>query len=103
MGGNPLDYVGEDIGNMAMGLLGGAIGRRMQRAMTEKVLPAVQARQQAALRNQQELAQRYPDLCYCLADKVIFLAGGSRVAPMANLSGMTPQQVDQLVAGLRDG
>ncbi len=103
MGGNPLDYLGDGIAGAASGLLGRAIGRRVQRAMTEKVLPAMQAKQQAALRNQQELAQRYPDLCYCLSDKVMFLAGGSRVAPMASLSGMTPQQIDELVASLRDG
>jgi hypothetical protein len=103
MGGNPLDYLGDGIAGAASGLLGRAIGRRVQRAMTEKVLPAVQAKQQAALRNQQELAQKYPDLCYCLKDKVMFLAGGTQVAPMASFSGMTPQQVDQVVAGLRDG
>jgi hypothetical protein len=103
MGGNPLDNIGDDIAGVAMGLVGRAIGRRVQKAMTERVLPAVQARQQAALRSQQELAQRYPDLRACMTDKVIFLAGGSRVAPMGNLSGMTPQQVDQLVASLRDG
>jgi hypothetical protein len=102
MGGNPLDYLGDGIAGAASGLLGRAIGRRLQRAMTERVVPAVQARQQAALRNQQELAERYPDLCACLTDRVFFLAGGSRVAPMASLSGMTPQQVDELVASLRD-
>ncbi len=102
-GGSPLDYLGDGIAGAASGLLGRAIGRRVQRAMSEKVMPAMQARQQAALRNQQELAQRYPDLCACLTDKVFFLAGGSRVAPMASLSGMTPQQVDELVASLRDG
>jgi hypothetical protein len=102
VGGNPLDNLGDDIAGVAMGLVGRAIGRRVQRAMTERVLPAVQARQQAALRGQQEMAQKYPDLCACLTDKVFFLAGGSRVAPMGSLSGMTPQQVDELVASLRD-
>jgi hypothetical protein len=103
MGGNPLDYLGDGIAGAASGLLGRAIGRRVQKAMTEKVLPAVQARQQAALRSQQELAQRYPELRYCLTDKVIFMAGSSRVAPLGSLSGKTPQQVDELVASLRDG
>jgi hypothetical protein len=103
LGGNPLDYLGDGIAGAASGLLGRAIGRRVQRAMTEKVLPAVQARAQAAGRNQQELAQRHPDLCACLTDKVFFLAGGTRVAPMSSLRGMTPQQVDELVASLRDG
>jgi hypothetical protein len=103
MGGNPLDYLGDGIAGAASGLLGRAIGRRVQKAMTEKVLPAMQAKQQAAMQNQQQLAQKYPDLCACLSDKVFFLAGGSRVAPMGSLRGMTPQQVDALVASLRDG
>jgi len=103
IGGSPMDDLGDDIAGVAMGLVGRAIGRRVQRAMTERVLPAVTARQQEMARSQQELAQKYPDLCACLTDKVIFLAGGSRVAPLTGLSGMTPQQVDALVASLRDG
>lgn len=102
-GSNPLDYLGEDIAGAAMGLVGRAIGRRVQRAMTERVLPAVQARQQAVMGNWQEIAQRHPDLCACLTDKVVFLAGGSRVAPMPNLGTVTVQQADELVASLRDG
>jgi hypothetical protein len=103
MGGSPLDNLGDDIGEAAMGLVGRALGRRLQRAMTERVVPAVQAKLQAATRSQQEIAQRHPDLCACLKDRVIFLAGGSRTAPMDSLKGMDPQQVDELVASLRDG
>ena len=107
MGGNPLDNLGEDIAgaaaSAAFGLVGRAIGRRVQRAMTERVVPAVQARQQAAMGNWQEIAQRHPDLRACLTDKVVFLAGGSRVAPLPNLGGVTVEQADQLVASLRDG
>ncbi len=101
--GNPLDNLGDDIAGAAMGLVGRAIGRRVQRAMTERVLPAMQARQQAATGAWQEIAQRYPDLCACLTDKVVFVAGGSRVAPMPNLGTVTVEQADQLVASLRDG
>jgi hypothetical protein len=103
MGGNPLDYVGDDIAGVAMGLVGRAIGRRVQKAMTERVLPAVQARQQAAQGAWQQIAQKYPDLCACLTDKVVFVIGGSRVAPMPNLGTVTVEQADQLVASLRDG
>jgi hypothetical protein len=103
MGGSPLDNLGDIAGGVAMGLVGRAIGRRVQRAMTERVVPAVQARQQAVTGNWQEIAQRHPDLCACLTDKVVFLAGGSRVAPLPNLGGVTVEQADQLVASLREG
>jgi hypothetical protein len=107
MGDSPLDALGEDIAgaaaSAAFGLVGRAIGRRVQRTMTERVLPAVQARQQASLGAWQEIAQRYPDLRACLTDKVAFLAGGSRVVPLPNLGAVTVEQADQLVASLRDG
>jgi hypothetical protein len=102
-GNNPLDYVGDDVAGLAMGLVGRAIGRRVQKAMTERVLPAVQARQQAAQGAWQEIAQQHPDLCACLTDKVVFVIGGSRVAPMPSLGTITVEQADQLVASLRDG
>ncbi len=100
--------VGDDIAGLAMGaagrFLGRAIGRRVERAMTEKILPAMQARGQQTLATQMAIAQRYPDLRACTADKVIFLAGGSRTAPMnsVNLSAVTLEQADALVASLRD-
>ncbi len=101
--------VGDDLAGLAMGaasrFLGRAIGRRLERAMTEKVLPTLQANRQQALATQVAIAQRYPDLRMCLTDKVIFLAGGSRTAPMdrVNFSTTTLDQADALVASLRDG
>jgi hypothetical protein len=84
--------------------IGRAIGRRMQRAYSERVLPAMAAKQEAVLREQIAIAERHPDLRACLTDKVIFLAGGSRVLPMASVTGMvTVEQSDALVARLRDG
>jgi hypothetical protein len=100
---------GDDIAGLAMGaasrFIGRAIGRRVERAMTEKILPAMQARGQQALATQTAIAQRYPDLRACITDKVIFLAGGSRTAPMGNVnfSTFTLDQADALVASLRDG
>jgi hypothetical protein len=100
---------GDDIAGLAMGaasrFIGRAIGRRVERAMTEKILPAMQARGQQALATQTAIAQRYPDLRACITDKVIFLAGGSRTAPMdkVNFSTFTLDQADALVASLRDG
>jgi hypothetical protein len=101
--------LGDNIAGLAMGaatgFIGRAIGRRVERAMSEKILPAMQARRQQALAAQTAIAQRYPDLRACMTDKVIFLAGGSRTMPMnnVNLSTVTLEQADALVAGLRDG
>jgi len=104
--GNPLDALGEDIAgaaiSAAMGLAARAISRRVDRAMTERVVPTVMARQQTVLQTQLEIAQRHPDLCACLTDKVMFLAGGSRVLPLPNLMTVTVEQADQMVAQLRD-
>jgi hypothetical protein len=84
--------------------IGGAIGRRVKRAYEERVVPAVAARQEAMLREQIAIAERYPDLRACLTDNVIFLAGGSRVVPMSSLSrGFTLEQADAVVAQLRNG
>jgi hypothetical protein len=103
---NPLDALGEDIAgaavSAAMGFAARAISRRVQQTMTEKVAPMV-ARQQTMLQTQIEIAQRHPDLCACETDRVIFLAGGSRVLPMPNLMTVTVEQADQMVAQLRDG
>lgn len=103
---------GDDIAGAAMGIAAGAaakfigrkIGRKVQAAMTERVLPAMAARQQDVLQTQIAIAERHPDLRACLTDKVIFLAGGSRVLPMPNLARpLTIDQADALVAQLRNG
>jgi hypothetical protein len=104
---NPLDALGEDIAGAAMsaaaGLIGRAIGRRVQRTMNERVMPTLAANRDTVLRAQLEIAERHPDLCACMTDKVIFLAGGSRVAPMPNLGTLTVEQADALVATLQNG
>jgi hypothetical protein len=105
MTSNPMDALGEDIAgaavSAAMGFAARAISRRVERAMTERVVPTVMARQQTVLQTQIEIAQRHPDLCACMTDQVIFLAGGSRVLPMPNLMTVTVEQADQMVAQLR--
>jgi len=84
--------------------IGRAIGRRVQRAYSERVIPAMAARQEAMLREQIAIAERHPDLRACLTDKVIFLAGGSRVLPMPSLAGgLTLERADAVVAQLRNG
>jgi len=96
----------------AMRAIGRKIGRRVQRAVTERVLPAVTermmpvvaGRQEGVLREQIAIAERHPDLRACLTDQVIFLAGGHRVLPMPSLTGgFTVEQSDAVVAQLRDG
>jgi hypothetical protein len=89
---------------------GRAISRRLKRAIDERVVPAMAARQEAMarqvgmLREQIAIAERHPDLRACLSDKVIFLAGGRRVLPMpTDLRGLTMAQADAIVAQLRNG
>jgi hypothetical protein len=100
--------LGDDLADVALTaasrFIGRAIGRRMQRTYNQQVPPTLAAKQEAMLRTQIEIAERHPDLRACLTDQVIFLAGGSRVLPMASVTGMvTLEQSDALVARLRDG
>jgi hypothetical protein len=54
------------------------------------------------LRERMAIAQRHPDLRACLNDQVVFLAGGTRVLPLASaLAVRTVEQSDALVAQLR--
>jgi hypothetical protein len=81
--------------------IGRRVGRRVQQAYTERVAPAMAARQDAVLREQVAIAERHPDVRACLTDNVIFLAGGDRVLPMPRLDTLTAEQADALVAQLR--
>jgi hypothetical protein len=83
--------------------IGRTIGRRVKSAYDDRVVPAVAAKQEAVLREQIAIAERYPDLRACLTDNVIFLAGGNRVLPMSSLRrGLTLEQADAAVAELRN-
>src|SRR5260370_6098623 len=98
--------VGDDLAGIAISaaarFVGRAIGRRVQRGY-EQAMPVLVARQEAVLRDQVAIAERHPDLRACVTDKVIFLAGGNRVAPMGDIMKITPEQADALVATLRTG
>jgi hypothetical protein len=91
--------------------VGRAISRRLKRAIDERVVPAMAARQEqmagrldGMLREQIAIAERHPDLRACLTDQVVFLAGGRRVVPMpSDLTGLTMAQADAIVAQLRNG
>jgi hypothetical protein len=81
--------------------IGRRIGRKAQQAYTERVAPAMNAHQDAMLRDQVTIAERHPDVRACLTDNVIFLAGGTRTLPMPRLDTLTVEQADALVAQLR--
>ncbi|HEX3193449.1 MAG TPA: hypothetical protein VHS30_27100 [Streptosporangiaceae bacterium] len=96
------DAVAGLVMDAATKFIGGAIGRRVKRSYEERVVPAVAAKQDAMLREQIAIAERYPDLRACLTDNVVFLAGGHRVVPMSSLRGFTLEQADAVVAQLRN-
>jgi hypothetical protein len=83
--------------------IGRAAGRRAQRTVSERAIPALAARAEATAREQIAVAEKYPGLRACLDDGVIFLAGGNRVLPMPDLSAITVAQADALVAQLAAG
>ena len=100
------DSIDQVIGDVALGaaarFIGKAVSRRLQRTVSDRIMPAL-AGQQAVLRTQIQIAEQHPDIRACLNDKVIFLAGGSRVLPMPNIGQLTTEQADSLVAQLRQG
>ncbi len=104
MGGGSLE---DDLTGVAMNAAARFIGRKIGRRVQDKLsqaMPAMAAKQEAMLREQIAIAERHPDLRACMTDHVVFLAGGSRVLPMAGLTGqLTLEQSDALVARLRDG
>jgi hypothetical protein len=101
-GGSVQDDIAAAALGAATGFLGRKIGKKMQQAFNERVVPAMAARQNAMTGTYAEIAQRHPDLRACLNDHVIFLAGGSRVLPMPSLGPtLTVEQADALVNQLR--
>jgi len=98
------DPIADAVLGAATKVIGRVIGRRMRQAYNERVAPAMAGRQDAVLRERMAIAQRHPDLRACLNDQVIFLAGGTRVLPLASaMQVRTVEQSDALVAQLRGG
>ena len=88
----------------AAGAFGQAIGNRLARAYAERIVPAMQAQLQQAQGEQAAIIERYPDLRGCWHDQVLFLAGGSKTLPAAEIHWpITLAQADALVARLRAG
>ena len=111
--GNPYDDPGQEIANAVLStafrFVGKAIGRRVQRAYEERVVPAFEAKAAEAQQQWQQsraeqatIVERYPDLRGCMRDQVVFLEGGSRVVPIAEIHmPVTLTQADALVDRLR--
>jgi hypothetical protein len=101
------DSIEGAVADIALGaaaqFIGRALRKRVEKTMTERVLPAVAAGRENILRQQVAIAERYPGIRACLNDSVIFLDGGSRTAPMPNISTLTMEQADALVAQLKQG
>lgn len=105
--------IGQDIANAVIGgagrFLGRAIGKKVQQALQERVIPAMQAkaaqaqqRQQQARDDQPMIVQRYPDLRGCLRDQVVFLEGGTKTVPIRDIPmPITLANADALVSTLR--
>jgi hypothetical protein len=100
----------QEIANAALAsatrFIGRAIGKRMRRSYEERIVPALEARaEQASRASRQEQAaivERYPGLRGCLHDQVVFLAGGTRSVPIADIPmPMTLAHADTLVDSLR--
>ena len=61
-------------------------------------MSTVAAKQQDTLQQQITIAERHPDLRACLTDRSSSWPGGTRTLPMPNLSTVTVEQADALVA-----
>jgi hypothetical protein len=106
--GSGADIFEEAIGDAVLGAatkaIGRVIGRKMRQAYNDRIAPAMAARQEAVLSERAAIAQRHPDLRACLRDQVVFVAGGTRVLPLASaMQVRTAEQSDALVAQLRGG
>ncbi len=103
--GNIAEDIGEDIAGAAlaagMGMLGRAIGKRVQKTFEERVIPAVQQRTAQAQQEMEQVAARYPELRVCQHDQVVFLEGGQATVPLSEIKmPVTMAQADAVVARL---
>lgn len=99
--------LGDDLAGLAVSetarFIGRRIGKRMQRNYADRVQPALAAHVAERLRTQIAIAERHPDICACLDENLVFLAGGRAVLPMPDLNALTVEQADAMVATLRQG
>ena len=115
-GDSPFEFtgdIGDDLKNAAIGgaakFLARGIGKKVQKAVQERVVPAMQARAaqaqqqwQQSRNDQADIVQRYPDLRGCLHDQVVFLEGGTKTVPIREIPmPVTLANADILVNRLR--
>ncbi len=103
--GSPSDALAslsDDLAGAAARFIGRKIGRKVQDRL-EQAMSAATAKQQDMLQQQIAIAERHPDLRACLNDQVVFLAGGTSTVPMPNITTITVEQADAVVAQLRNG
>jgi len=85
--------------------IGKAIGKRLNRTYQERISPAVEEQaSRAGEQSRQEQAtiiERHPDLRGCTHDEVLFVVGGTRVAPFTDVMPITLAHADALVDTLR--
>ena len=94
--------VGAAAAGAAARFLSPKIGRKVQDRL-EQAMSTVAAKQQDTLQQQIAIAEHHPDLRACLTVSAVFLADGSHALTMPNLSTVTVDQADALVAQLRNG
>jgi hypothetical protein len=95
--------------SIAMGFAARAVGRRMKKTFDERVVPAMQERAanfhqawEQSKAEQDAIVARYPELRSCVKDGLVFLDGGRRTVPVAELKmPVTLAQADSVVAQLR--
>ncbi|MCW2933954.1 MAG: hypothetical protein JWM19_4916 [Actinomycetia bacterium] len=97
---------GDDIAGAAvsagLGMIGRAIGRRVQKALEERVIPAVQQKAEQSQQEMEQVATRYPELRVCQHDRVVFLEGGQACVPLSEVKmPITVPQADAIVSRLR--
>jgi len=86
-------------------LIGKGIRKRLRRNYEERVAPTLDAKMKQARRESEQsnreqvtIVERYPDLRGCLADEVVFMAGGTAVVPLADVPiPITLAQADVIV------
>jgi hypothetical protein len=104
--GNLGEDIAGDIAGAAMsaglGMLGRAIGKRVQKAFEERVMPAMEQAGQQRQQEMEQVAARYPELRICQQDQVVFLEGGHASVPLSEIKmPVTMAQADEIVARLR--
>jgi hypothetical protein len=104
--------IGADITNAVMGtafrFVGRAIGKRVQKTIQDRVVPAMQAKAAQAQQQWQQsksdqaaIVAKYPDLRGCMHDQVVFLQGGNNVVPISEIRmPVTLAQADAIVERL---